>query len=60
MFHFDIKTENIMYSPSLKKLIYIDFNLTQMKKAEFGFKILSRFRGTLNFCYEEMFHLYSV
>lgn len=60
IFHFDIKPENIMFSPTFKKHVLIDFNLSDMREAEFGFKTLSRFRGTLNFCSEEMSSLFSV
>jgi serine/threonine protein kinase len=52
IFHFDIKPENIMFSPSLKGYVLIDFNLSEMREVEFGYKIQSRFKGTLNFCYK--------
>jgi serine/threonine protein kinase len=60
IFHFDVKPENIMFSSTLKKYVFIDYNLSRMREAEFGYKILSTFRGTLDFCYKEMFNLYSV
>lgn len=58
IFHFDIKPDNILYSPTRKKWIFIDYNLSSLKKVAYGNKIKVDFRGTLNYCYSEMFDLF--
>ena len=52
--HMDIKPENIMLSPSFRKPVFIDFGLSKIIKEEKGYKSLSGFVGTVNFCYKEM------
>jgi serine/threonine protein kinase len=59
IFHFDIKPENLAYSRELKKWVFLDFNLSDMKQVELGSKVQMGFRGTLNFCYKEMFDLFN-
>jgi len=48
--HFDIKPENIMFSPTFKKAVFIDFGLSEIIKESFGHKSLFKFRGTLEYC----------
>ena len=42
----DIKPENIMFSPSQEKLVFIDFGFSELIEEEAGFKTLTSFQGT--------------
>jgi serine/threonine protein kinase len=52
--HLDIKPMNIMYSPSAKELVFIDFGFSGFIEEALGFKSNCNFAGTLNFCGNEM------
>ena len=52
--HQDIKPENIMFSPSLKRLVFIDFGLSELVKENPGTKSWTLFSGSLNYCSKEM------
>ena len=43
-----------MFSPTLKKPIFIDFGLATFVKEMIGQKTLTGFSGSLKFCTEEM------
>ena len=47
--HGDISTDNVMYSPSLKKFVFIDFGLSRILKEEKGEKTETFFFGKINF-----------
>jgi serine/threonine protein kinase len=55
--HFDIKPENLIYSDHFQKPVFIDFGLSEIINEEFGFKTLSAFRGTPNYCTPEMLQI---
>ena len=44
--HMDIKPDNIMFSPTFKKLVFIDYGFSEIIEEEVGFKTLVTFRGT--------------
>ena len=44
--HCDIKPDNIMFSPSYKKNVFIDFGLSQIIEESAGPQSLSNFRGS--------------
>ena len=48
--HFDIKFENVGYSSSLKKYVYLDFGLSEIIYKGLGTKINTFFKGTPNYC----------
>jgi serine/threonine protein kinase len=50
----DIKPENICFSPTLKKYIFIDYGLGKIIREKIGSKTLTPFRGSLIFCSKEM------
>jgi serine/threonine protein kinase len=52
--HFDIKLENIAFSPAFDKYVFIDFGLSKIIRQSFGFKSLTSFRGTYSNCSPEM------
>ena len=52
--HFDIKPENIVFSPHYKKPVFIDFGFSEIIKEGRGFKTFSVFKGTPNFTSPEM------
>lgn len=52
--HGDIKPENIMWSPSYQKNIFIDFGMSKVVKENIGQKSFTSFFGTYNFCSEDM------
>jgi len=47
--HNDIKPENIMYSKLSKKLIFIDFGLSECLLKPMGYKKISKFMGTFQY-----------
>ena len=55
--HLDINTNNIMWSPSKKKPVFIDFGFSDVIQEECGFKTLTSFHGTPTFASEEMLQL---
>jgi serine/threonine protein kinase len=55
--HFDIKPDNILFSPHFQKAVFIDFGLSEVIVEPLGFKTLVQFRGSPAYCSEEMSHL---
>jgi serine/threonine protein kinase len=47
LIHNDIKPENIMYSPSLKRLVIIDLGLSRIISEKIGLKTLTSFIGNV-------------
>lgn len=56
--HFDIKTDNIGWSYTFKKLVFLDFGLTEAVFESKGFKTSTDFKGTFRYCSPEMKKLY--
>jgi serine/threonine protein kinase len=52
--HMDIKPLNIMFSQCNKELVFIDFGLSKMTSLPQGWKVVTGFMGTLNYCSLEM------
>lgn len=52
--HQDIKPENIMYSPSHKRLVFIDFGLSTLINEEIGMKTMTNFIGNIEHCSPQM------
>lgn len=52
--HHDIKPQNIVMSKHFKKPIFIDFGFSDIIKEDVGYKTLTVFRGTPDFCTAEM------
>lgn len=50
--HFDLKPDNIMWSPHFKREVFIDFGLSEVFDGNPGFKYPVRFKGSLNYCSE--------
>lgn len=44
--HCDIKPENIMFSPSQNKYVFIDFGLAEVINDDCGFKSKTRYKGS--------------
>jgi serine/threonine protein kinase len=55
--HRDIKPLNILYSPTYKKPVFIDFGCSDAIKNTIGKLTLASFQGTMNFCTQEVFNL---
>ena len=49
LLHQDIKIENIMFSPTFNKLVFIDFGLSTFISEDFGLKTLTRYVGSINY-----------
>lgn len=56
--HLDIKKENIGWSETYKKLVFLDFSFTFNTKSEIGEKTNTGFAGTYSYCSPEMKKLY--
>ena len=54
LMHIDIKNENILYSPSLNKLVFIDFGLSKFVAEQVGKKTLTKYAGNANFWSPQM------
>lgn len=52
--HLDIKPENVIFSPTYGKPVFIDFGLSKMVAEDIGLKTLTGFAGSINFCSKEM------
>ncbi len=52
--HIDIKPGNMMFSPFHQRMVFIDFGLSKLIAEKIGFKRITDFRGSLNYCSEEM------
>lgn len=50
--------ENICFSLAFSSLVFIDFGMSRIVKEEFGFKSLTKYRGTLSHCGDEMTNLF--
>ena len=48
--HQDIKPENIMYSPSKNRMVFIDFGLSTVIKEDIGMKKMTEFVGNIEHC----------
>ena len=57
--HRDIKPSNIMFSPTFKKNVFIDFGGSEALKETLGEKTMSRFVGTASYCSDQAFQLLS-
>lgn len=56
--HFDIKLDNIGWSSTFQKLVFLDFGMTEIIDVSQGYKKLITFRGTYNYCSAEMKKFY--
>ena len=52
--HNDIKPANILYNPSKKKLVFIDFGLSEVKEEEIGQLNYTHGKGSLIYCCSQM------
>ena len=52
--HGNIKPDNIMFSPSLKKFVFVDFGVSRIIKEEKGEKTMSGCFGTPQYWSEDM------
>ena len=52
--HGDIKPDNVMFSPSLKKFVFVDFGVSRIIKEEKGEKTFTDYFGTTKYSSEEM------
>lgn len=57
LIHKDIKPENIMYSPTLKKCIFIDFGISHFVIELWGDKSETFCEGSLKFMSPELLEL---
>ena len=53
IFHCDIKPSNIMHSPTLQKVVFIDYGLSLLTTRP-DHRVHTKFRGTPNYCSQEM------
>ena len=58
--HNDITPSNIMFSPTFKKLIFIDYGFSDLIAEPIGYKTFTGFQGTPNFVSKDMLNLFSV
>jgi serine/threonine protein kinase len=47
--HMDINPNNVMFSRSMQKIVFIDFGLSEIIKEDCGFETLTFYRGTPNY-----------
>jgi serine/threonine protein kinase len=59
IFHFDVKPDNIVYSYQQKRWVFLDFNLSEIREVQPGFNTRMGFRGSINYCYNEMIQLFN-
>ena len=52
--HGDIKPDNVMFSPSLKKFVFVDFGVSRIIEEEKGEKTFTDYFGTPKYSSEEM------
>lgn len=48
--HMDIKPENIMFSKTYEKLVFIDFGFSRVVNEEKGYKTKTQFHGSIRYC----------
>jgi serine/threonine protein kinase len=58
--HLDIKPDNVMFSKSRNKMVFIDFGLSKVIEEGIGFKTFTSFRGTPQYVSKEMLKLFSI
>lgn len=46
-----------MYSNAYKQMVFIDFGISEFSNVSLGTKVNTTFRGTPNYCYDEMLSL---
>jgi serine/threonine protein kinase len=56
--HSDIKPTNVMYSTSYRKNLFLDFGISEVIDEEIWECTLAKFKGTYEFCGEEMKKLF--
>lgn len=56
--HCDIKPENICWSPSFSRYVFIDFGLSLIKEQPAGHKFHTHFKGTFMYSSPEMKKLF--
>lgn len=59
LIHQDIKFDNIGYSKLYKKYIFIDYGYSDIITEELGNRTMTGFKGTMQFCCDEMRHCYA-
>lgn len=52
--HNDIKPDNIVYSPTLKSLVFIDYGLTTSNVQHLGLMKVETAKGSISYCCNEM------
>ena len=52
--HFDIKPQNVMFSPAFCKTVFIDFGYAQIIREAPGYKSFTKFKGTPDYCCQDM------
>lgn len=55
--HYDITSDNFMFSRTHQKIVFIDFGLSKIISEDCGFKTYTSFRGTPTFVSEPMLDL---
>ncbi len=56
--HNDIKTANIVYSKTFRKLVLIDYGLSDVSGVELGFMKMEHRKGSIDYCCEDMRRLF--
>ena len=56
--HMDIKPDNVIFSPTFKKVVFIDYGFSEIIEEEVGFKTLTAFQGSPQFISREMMTLF--
>lgn len=54
LIHFDIKPDNICFSPAFNRAVFIDFGLSEIVREAKGEKTETRFKGSMAYCSEAM------
>jgi tRNA A-37 threonylcarbamoyl transferase component Bud32 len=56
--HNDIKTNNIVYSENFKKLVLLDFGLSEVNDVGLGYMKLELPKGSIDYCCDDMKKLF--
>jgi serine/threonine protein kinase len=56
--HNDIKPANIVFSPKLKKLVFIDFGFSEVRIEPVGYMRICMAKGSLYYCSDEMKNIF--